>query len=407
MSNNQLGRSLLEKLYSSRENKLYLAEVPGYDIGIMDSVNFFYFREDLIREHPSTVIYESDTLINDLASVDPNKFYIIKPDSGDPYFYKGSKLSSDNDAIIDVFSKKVYSTSVYNYTQRIEKEIEILDETAQILVSSIELIGEIGSAYEKLGVYSKAADYYQYELKHNSNNPQIRGLLAYVLAINGETMLAREQAEIVLEDEPKEVKALSALAIIESEEYNWKEAKVYAKKAIDYGADDSNVYYAYCEALYKLGELKASQNYFNKGANAYRFNPRREKYKEYEGCPFEVNKIHYCSETYNDKTIIPYDEKLINNKCYYIGFKIEANVLRWDYAKIGVKIYSNEKLRSGDISKDGFTFYTDVEAMNPGNKTIYIEGWGSDSGTYWPAGEHRIELWYKGAKIAEDKFYIY
>lgn len=262
MSNNQLGRELLNRVYSLKKNTYFVVDVPGFSISVVDSAHFFNRRDDVYREYPTSKTYIGNSQINDFSSLDSWKYYIIVPSSGEPYAYKGSELSSNNDRIVDAFSKTVYQTEEYDYEKEVKKEIQLLDEAAQIPLSDINLISEIGSYYETLGIFSKAADYYKFELEHN-NMPAIRGMLAYVLAKNGESTQAREHAEIVLEEEPKEINALSAMALLEADEYNWKEAKSFAKKAIDYGANDSYVYYAYCEALNKQGEIKASQKYYN------------------------------------------------------------------------------------------------------------------------------------------------
>ena len=349
--------------------------------------------------------YIADSILNDFSNIDSGQNYIIKPQSGEPYICKGSILLSDEDAIADAVAGKVYLMTDYDYKNRLEKEIQLLDEAAQIPVSDIELIREIGQYYEKVGILSKAADYYRFALEHNGN-PEIRGMLAYVLALNGESEEAREQAEKAIDKNPKEQRALSALALLEADNFNWKEAKLYAKKAIDYGADDSNVYYAYCEALYKQGEVKAAHNYYNKAYNLYRFNPRRERYNEYAGCPFEVLAFHYRS-TKGGEEIIPCDEQLISRKCYYIEFKIDVNILRWEEAKIGVKLYTNGMLETGQGSKDGYTYYMDVVSKKVGPNVYYLLGWGNEHGDAWSVGSHEIEIWYNGEKVAEDSFYVY
>ena len=407
MSNNSLGRTLLDKVYSQRKNTWYLLDIPGYEKIVSDSARFYKNRDDIYREHPNASSYMAESIINDFSTVESNVYYIIDSGSGEPSAYNGSKLLSDNDVIADAFTKKVYRAIKYDYDKQRKKEIQLLDEAAQIPVSDIELIRELGLAYEKLGVFSKAADYYRFEMDHNGNNSEIRGMFAYALALNGEFSNSRKQAEIALEDNSKERYALSSLAIVEADEFNWKEVKTYAKKAIDYGVENSYVYYAYCEALFKQGEIKASHMYYNKAYELYRLNPRRDKYSQYAGCPFEVISIHYCSERHDGKIIIPYDGTLVSGLCYFIGIKIDANVLRSDEAKIGIKLYSNGRLETGQTSRDGYTYYEEVSIRDLGQTTIYLSGWGNDKPGAWSAGSHQIEIWYKNEKIAEDSFYIY
>ena len=407
LSNNQLGRKLLGNVYSLRKNTFYLIDVPGYNKEVQDSAKFFKNINDLFREYPSLNVYIADCQLNDFSKINDRDYYIIEPNTGEPYAYNGEQLSASNDAIVDAISSNIYQTKKYDYSKNLKEELDLLEEAASIPISDINLIREIGKYYEETGNLSKAIDYYRFVLNHNNDDSGIRGMLAYVLAINGESEKAREEAKMAIEDNPKEPEALSALALLEADDSNWKEAKIFAKKAIDYGADDSNVYYAYCEALYKLGEVKLAQDYYNKAYELYRLNPRRERYKKYAGCPFEVLGFHYCSERNEGKIVIPYDEKLVKSSCFFIGFKIDVNILRSEESKIGIKIYSNGKLETGQLSKDGYTYYENIDRKKLGENYYYISGWGNESGNAWSTGNHEIEIWYKGKKIAEDSFYIY
>lgn len=404
LSNNQLGKTLFDRVSSSRSKSLHLIVTPGYANEVFDSKEFYKIRVDEFREYPSSSFYVATTPINSFEDIISEQYYIIKPGTGEPYACKGSELSLDGD---NARSRIIYKTEEYDYKKSLDKEMSLVDEAAQILVSDIDIIKEIGGYYEHEGILSKAADYYRFALEHNGNNPQIRGMLAYVLALNGESEAAREEAEKTIEIDSKEQKALSALALLEADEFNWKEAKTYAKKAIDYGADESNVYLVYCEALYKQGEIKAAQNYYNKAYELYRYNPRLEKYKEYAGCPFEVLAFHYCSEKMDGKNVIPYDEKLVKSKCFYIGFKIDVNILRSERAKIGVKLFTNGRLITGQGSKEGYTYFENVGGKNIGKNFYNISGWGNESGGFWSVGSHEIEIWYEGNKIAESSFYVY
>ncbi|WP_028907019.1 tetratricopeptide repeat protein [Xylanibacter ruminicola] len=405
LPNNELGRRLFCEAYSSRKNTLYLFEAPGYNKEICDSARFFKNRDDLFREIPSITAYYADSEIDNFERISKNEYYIVKPKSGDPYYCLGSQLISNDDNVASM-SKIVYNTKEYNYKKQLEEEIKIIDEAAQLPLSDINLINEIGKFYEKAGVLSKAIDFYRFELEHNGTKSPVRGMLAYALALNGESSDARKEAEKSIEMNPKDTVALSAMAILEAEDLNWKEVKSYAKRAIDYGAQDSYVYYVYCEALYKQGEIKAAQKYYNMAYELYSKNPWREKYKDYAGCPFEVLSFHYGSFK-DGNCIIPYDEPLVKNKCYYIGFRIDVNVLRRENVEIGIKLYSNGRLELGNGSKNGFTFTDHLDRSKLGKNSYYLSGWGSEGPGAWTPGEHQIEIWYKDKKIAEDSFYIY
>ena len=310
----------------------------------------------------------------------------------------------------DSLEEKVFEVEPYDYEASLKKEMSIADIAATIPVKSIDVMDEVGGYFYNEENYSKAADYYRSQLNKYPNNPAIKGRLALSLTRGGDFEDARPLAEEALNKDPKELTALTALTLIEAENFNWGEVKKWAKKAIDYGSEDSNVYYAYCEALYKQGEIKAAHEYYNKAYEFYRNNPRREKFSEYAGCPFEVLKFHYTSYKTTQSgfnSIIPLDEILVSSKCYFIGFQLDVNFLRYDNATIGVKIYSNDKLDIGTPSRDGFSYYSNIGWHTPGKTTIMLSGWGNNSGGVWEAGQHRIELWYKDEKIAEDSFRIY
>ena len=406
LPNNRLAQSLINHAVSQREKTYHLIAIPGYDEDVFTADRFYRNRAIIIREYPSTTVYIATKQVNNEEDISSSQNYIIVPNSGNPYSIKGSKVSSEWDFYGDKESRKVFQTKEFDYVSELTKEVSIFDNAASIPVSDIGVIKTIGSFYEREGNLSKASDYYRSVVKKNKNNPEIRGMLAYSLALNGDYEEAKEEADIAIKKNPKETHALAALAIIESEDFNWGEAKKYAKKALDYGAEDSNVYYVYCAALYKQGEKKAAHIFYNKAYEQYRHNPRRDKYSEFAGPPFEVNAFHYGSST-NSKTIIPYDEKLVSSKCYYIDFKLDVNILRYEDAKIGIKLYKNGSLITGEGSKDGFTYYDEINGSDPGPKTERLYGWGNDSGGAWPTGLYSIEIWYKGEKIAEDSFRVY
>lgn len=406
LPNNKLANSLVDKALSLRNRSYHLLAIPGYNETVFTANRFYNNRAAIFRDYPSTRVFVTTNQVKDSDDIVRNQYYIVVPNSVDPYAEKGSELLSDWEFYGDTEARKVYGTKELDCEKILANEIRIIDNAASIPVSDINVIKRIGGYYEEENILSKASDYYRFVLKKNRNNAEVRGMLAYSLALNGDTEEARDEATLAIKKNPKEINALTALALIESEDFNWGEAKKYAKKAIDYGSEDANLYYVYCAALYKQGEIKVAQQYYNKAFELDRTNPGRDKYAEYAGAPFEIIKFHYGSST-ESKTIIPYDEKLVSSKCYYIDFKLDVNILRYDKAKIGVKLFKNGKLMTGQGSKDGYTFYDEINGYDPGQSTVFLSGWGNNSGGAWPVGTHDIEIWYKGEKVAEDSFRVY
>ena len=406
LPNNKLAKSLIYSATSKREKSLHLIVIPGFDEGVFTADRFYRNRADILRDYPSTKVYIATKQVKSVEGISNSQYYIIVPNEGEPYHKMGSAISSGWDFYGEIDSRKIYETKEFDCVNELAEEVRIIDKAASLPVSDMDIIKTIGGFYEQEGNLSKAVDYYYFALSKNRKNTELEGLVAYALALSGEDEEAKEQAVLALLHNSKEIHALSALAIVESEALNWGEAGRYAKKAIDYGAEDSNVYYVYCAALYKQGEIRLAQNYYNKAFELDRHNPRKNKYAEYAGAPFEVLAFHYSSST-GSKTIIPSDEKLVSSKCYYIDFKLDVNILRFESAKIGVKLYKNGTLMTGEGSKDGYTYYDEIEGSHPGQKTVYLFGWGNDSGGVWPAGTHVIEIWYKGNMVANDSFHVY
>ncbi len=409
LPNDRLVKELVERAQPKGSDLYYVLMHPKYTSSVFSAEDFYEVRVDILREQSGSSFYVSTKEVKKPQDLEDDKIYVSIEDGeldvleGQEDISETRNYWNENNSLD---GEKIYATKKYDCDIEIKKEMALIDQAASLPVRDISVVDMVGGYYENEANYSKATDYYKFLLSKYPKSSAIRGRLSYALILGGNNTEAREAAEKALSRDPKEVTALKALALIEAEEYNWGEAKKYARKAIDYGSEDSNVYYAYCEALYKQGEIKAAQLYYNKGYESYRHNPRREKYSEYAGCPFDIHSFHYGS-TLNSKIIIPKDGKLVSSKCYYIGFVLDVNVLRWETVTIGIKLYRDGKLVTGSESRDGYTYYDVVNGRKPGEGSISISGWGNETGRYWPAGRHRIEIWYNGNKIAEDTFRVY
>ena len=417
LPNDKLVKKIMDGIHGDNPDGYIIVEFSDGDVIGYTKEYYFDNRIDIHREWHPIQIHSTIREIpnpNDIkigkeyavADSEHENWKIIPKDEADELKDEWLNDIKEPGAVV----KKVYEVVLYEYEASLKKEMSIADIAATIPVKSVDVMDEVGGYYYNEENYSKAADYYRFLLKKNPRDPAIKGRLALSLTRGGDYEDARVFAEEAIKKDSKELTALSALALIEAENYNWGEVKKWAKKAIDYGSENSNVYYAYCEALYKQGEIKASHEYYNKAFELYRNNPRREKFTEYAGCPFEIQAFHYIAfkTSQSGSTIlIPKDEKLVRSKCYYVGFEFDATFFRYDEARIGIKLFENNKLLTGLTSQDGYTYFATVDRKEPGKVTFNVGGWGNNSGSSWAAGRHRIELWYKDEKIAEDTFQIY
>ena len=418
LPNDKLVQKLMDGIHGDNSNGFIIVEFSDGDIVGYSKSYYYDNRTDIHREWRPIKIHATTKEIPSPNDIKIGKEYAVTDSEYDDWKII-SKENADElkdkwlDEIkepTDTVEVKVFEVEPYDNDANLKREMAIADIAATIPVKSTDVMDEVGGYFFNVENYSKAADYYKFLLEKNPKIPEIKGRLALSLTRGGDYVDARELAEDCLKKNPKDLTALTALTFIEAENFNWGEVKKWAKKAIDYGSESSSVHYAYCEALYKQGEIKAAHEYYNKAYELYRNNPHRDKYAEYAGCPFEVMAFHYASfksTQSGTSIIIPLDEKLVSNKCYYVGFQLDVNYLRYDKATIGVKLFTNNKLDTGSSSRDGYTFYSEVGWHDPGKRTIKLSGWGNNSGGSWSAGEHRIELWYKGEKFAEDTFRIY
>lgn len=407
--NDRLVKELVEKAQPTDDGLFYVFTHPVYNSQVLEPEKFYRVRVDALREISGCTFYKTIGVVKKPEELIEDRIYVSSEDGeietlDDKEDIRDIKEYWEKNQTLD--GEIIYKTQKYDCGAAIKEEVSLFDKAATIPVADIKVIDLVGGYFEKEGNYSKASDYYQFLLKKHPRNSAIRGRLAYALYMSGDNEEARVAAEKALGKDPKEISALAALALIEADEFNWGEVKKYARKAIDYGSENSNVYYAYCEALYKQGEIKAAHQYYNKAFEFHRRNPRREKYSEYAGCPFDIVSIDIASEK-GGETNIPYGEKLYSSKLYYITTRITANYLRFEDAEIGVKIYENGKLSTGTGSKNGYSFTRVIDGDKPGEHTIRVGGWGSDSQGAWSRGSYSVEIWYKGEKIGEEEFRVY
>ena len=417
LPNDQLVQHLMNEIHGKDTTGYFVVEFSDGDVIGYTKEYYFDNRIDLHREwHPvrihstiKQVTSPSDILVDQTYARPDSVYYRweIMDNKGLEAFKEAWESNSKQSG--DWAKTIVYELKPYNYEEGLKKEMSIADIAASIPVRSIEVADQVGGYYLLEENYSKASDYYRFLLKKYPRNAAIKGRLAYTLTRGGDFEEARIIAEEALEKDPKEIQALSALALIEAENYNWGEVKKWGKKAIDYGSVSSTVYYAYAMALFKQGEKKAANEYYNKAFEQYRLNPLRSKYEECAGCPFEIVSFHYGFTNYNGDVISPYDSKLLSSKSRYISTRLDVNFLRYDGAQIKVKLLQDGKLSTGTGSKDGYSYTQSVwpQFQKTGKQTVSAGSWGSDTPGHWRAGNYEIQIWYKDEMIGSDTFRIF
>lgn len=406
ITNNKLAESIMGSMYDSRYSSSCIVAVPG-EVEIFTADRFYRNRKDLYRDFSSIDVYFSQKKITKREDVKKTDWYIVVTNNNSEWAYHGDELYTYWELWVESLQAVVYETSLYDYDSALKAEFRKVDEAASIPVNDLDIIDEIGGFYEKEENYSKAADFYEHILEREKNNAEVQARLSYVMARNGDFEKACEIANEAIQKNPKENLAYCALAIVGAESYNWGEAKKYSKKAIDYGTDNSDAYFIYAEALFKQNEVKAAREYYNKAYEMYFSNPLAEKYSECAGCPFDVLSFEFGFSDGNQKTITDYGEKLFSSKSKFIDIKLSVNYLRYDGAEIGVKLYVNGKLSTGQVSKNGYSYTQKIGGNSPGVATLYLKSWGANYAGCWPRGDYEIEIWYKTEKIANESFKIY
>jgi len=397
-------------MYSSRDTSLFVLGKPERKVQIMTSKSFYRHRFDIFNTWVSLGygnVYVTTDLVKDTNEIIISDYYASLNERDDySFLYKGSTV---------LFWWNYYKAQgitfrgikPYEYEEEKKREMELVDHAASLRVTDFRIIRAIGRYYESEENFTKASNYYRFILHNMKRNIDVKARLAYSLMRNGDTEEAEIIANEVLKQQPQNELALSALANLEADRQNWGEAKKYSKRAIDYDAENSDVYYIYAQSLYIQGDKKNAREYYNKAYEMNRTSKLGEKYAESGGCPFEVLSFHYGLSDESGNEICKYDNRLYSAKSKYLDTKLIVRFLRREDAEIGVKILKDGVLCSGEGSKNGFVYTEKVIGCDPGEETVYLSGWGSKYAGYWEKGAYDIEIWYKGDKIAEDTFRFY
>lgn len=142
----------------------------------------------------------------------------------------------------------------------------------------------------------------------------------------------------------------------------------------------------------------------------------KEAYSKYSGddddddvssMPFTVKSVRLANVE-KDGTIISgfYETPIKASKTKYLKPQIYVDLKRPGTYTIYYKLFDNTgSLSTGNSSPAGYTTSTTVE-MTAGKSFYQLDGWGRDVSGNWPAGNYRVEIYYKGTKMGENTFVV-
>ena len=406
--NSKLAKQLFDDAYGQRHNGAFFFK-SGDKTFWRSNLSFYTNRTEILKEYKYADIYAMRDTVRSKADIDSTAAYAARWSYGQKWSIgKGQGVMRNYDDLIkedpDIILIRIEE---YDAISAERRERELVGYASLVPSKNESEIGNIAYYYEKEGNYNKAADIYALNLKYNKRSTKLYGWLAYAQFKNGEYPEARSNAEHALRLSQDNTYALTVMALLDAEDYNWGDAKKWAKKAIDYDADSSEPYFVYAEALYKAGEVKAAEEYYNKAYNMDYSDPLAEKYKECAGCPFEVIYQEFAFHKKDGEVITDYGEKLFSSKSQYISTRAKFKVLRGEKCTIQCRLYSRGKLSKGEDSGSDYTYTSDLYFYMPGEFVEEIGGWGSSQSGNWPAGNYRFEIWYNGKMIDSTPFTLY
>lgn len=365
--NNKLADKLFEEAINSRHSSDFFIK-DMFDPIISSSVYYDNLPEYLERFTLNGVYTVEDTVKQKSDIIEKGEYamcgeysnykWIIKT-GGDLIHIYDEWMSMSND-LWDMIIRIQYFDAKEAYA----KEHSLVDNVTKIPIDDIDVINKIANYYKKENNYNKVADIYESATEYDKNNPALLGELALAKYFCSDFEKSREFATKALQQNPKEVSALQAMAQLEADELNWREAKKYAKKAVDYGSENAEPYFIYAQAIYKEGEIDKAHEYYNKAYNINKNSALANKYSECAGCPIEILSI-VIGFSENGTSVI--NQKEFNSsKILRLHPMAKIRTLRCeDLIKVQLKIFKNGNLCTGYDSPNGYTYEEDFYCGTP------------------------------------------
>ena len=124
----------------------------------------------------------------------------------------------------------------------------------------------------------------------------------------------------------------------------------------------------------------------------------------------EITGISFCNTDYDGNTIDDYGAKLYDGRIKYIGAEISYNGLTSTSKDVTfyVKVIKEDgSLIKGTSSPEGYSFDIERTVKSGKNLSLYLVGYGSNSGGTYKPGQYTYEIWLDGAKIYQASFTVY
>ena len=407
--NEKLAKRMLDELRESQyQGQFFFEKEDGY---IVEADNFYKKAGSIMNYLQGAKTYLVRDTVKNESEIDPSALYTARWSNG----YKWASVNQGGGTGSYDFVKMIEKDPdlVYIRLEPVElksylsTEEDVFQRVSTIPLRDIELIKSLVDHYVIVENYNRAVDVAEFYLSYNKKNPELLGLTSFVCYKNRDYDKAEEYAERALKVDSKAVRPIEVKSYIASDSLEWEEAMKLSKKAIDYGSENADMYYIYSKSVFKQGETKLANEYYNKAFKINQFSPYAEKFKECGGCPVEIESITMGNVRYDRSIITDYGEKIYSSKTQFLSPKIKYNLLREEECHIYVKLYCKGKLKTGDDSSSGYTYDSFLYPWHLGECEQVISGWGNSSSGWWPAGNYRIEVWYVGEKIAEERFTVY
>lgn len=407
--NDKLANRMLGELREYQyQGQFFFEKEDGY---IVEADNFYKKAGSIMNYLQGAKTYlVKDTVKNELE-IDPSALYTARWSNG----YKWASVKKGGGTGSYAFDKMIEKDPglVYIRLEPIDlksylsTEEEVIQKVTTIPVRDIELIKKMIDHYVIVENYNRAVDVAEFYLSYNKKNPVLLGLTSFVCYKNKDYDKAETYAEQALKVDSKATQPIEVKSYIASDSLEWEDAMKLSKKAIDYGSENADMYYIYSKSVFKQGETKLAQEYYNKAFNMSRFSPYAEKYKECGGCPVEIESIA-VGNIKSDRTVITdYGNKIYSSKTQYLSPKVTFTLLREEACEVYVKLYCKGKLQTGDDSPSGYTYDATLFPWHLGENEQVLGGWGNSYSGTWSSGNYRFEIWYQGKMLAEERFTVY
>ena len=336
--------------------------------------------------------------------------HIISYGNYDFSILSGSDLISRYDEFEDSGLNLNDPIAPFDIDDEYKAEKQLMDIVADIPVTNVELVQDVKHYYDEYGNTTLLNEFFDNNYRYNKNNPGFLYEYTDILLRGGQYDKTKDIANYLLKKDAKDTKALSVLAYTAFCENNWDEAERYARKAVDYGAEEGDPYFILAGALYKSGAKQEAQRYYYIGKEK-KYSPLQYTFQEAGGCPFEIKSMEFAFKNYNDGIITNYGQKLYSRNSQFIAPRIYVTLLRVPSTDdvLQCKLFRDGHLETGDDSPNGYTFEWTNNLFAPKGTNAYLDltGWGAPYSGVWPSGNYRFEVYYHDELIGEKSFRIY